>query len=61
MSDIYSQATKCVNEFIERADGNWREARGLWMEEYMNLPVGQQYEDYFHIVEHIFRAMGPRK
>jgi hypothetical protein len=59
VSDIYTQAIKAVNEFIERADGNWNEARGLWMEEVLEFPEDQLYTDYFHIMEHMFRAMSP--
>jgi len=33
MSDLNKQAVKCVNEFVERADGNWKGARKLWLVE----------------------------
>lgn len=58
-SDLTRQAVKCVNEFVERADGNWDKARLLWQEEYLGLPAGAYYDAYFFAVEDAFRSLRP--
>ena len=58
-SDLDKQAVKCVHEFIERADGNFRKAENLWHEELKWMPYGWKYKRYVHAVCEAFRAMRP--
>ena len=59
-SDLDKQAQKCVNEFVERADGNFRKAENLWHEELKWMPHGWKYKRYVHAVCEAFKAMRPR-
>lgn len=58
-SDLDKQAVKCVNEFIQRADGNFKRAENLWHEEIKSMPYGWRYKRYVHAVCEAFRAMRP--
>lgn len=58
-SDITKQAVKCVNEFVERADGNWKQARKLWCEEVGRMPYGYKYKQFVHEVELAFESLRP--
>lgn len=61
------QAVRCVNEFVERADGNWKEARKLWLVEVGEVmtehgdewcPPG--WTRWCYAMEHAFKEMEPR-
>jgi len=58
-TDLDRQAVKCVNEFVERADGNWKEAKSLWAQELQWMPYGWKYRRYVRAVFEAFKAMRP--
>ena len=54
---MQKQAEKCVNEFVERADGNLQEARKLWFAERDALPFGYKYKAYVHAMNYAFECL----
>lgn len=62
MSDLAKQATKCVNEFVERAGGNFGEAEKLWLAEMDALPHPKNayMKQYIYVVAQAFRIMRPK-
>lgn len=60
MSEQHRQAVKCVNEFVERADGNWNAALALWKEELAANPYGPKFAAYVHSVYRAFEEMAPK-
>lgn len=59
LSDLDRQAQKCVNEFVERAGGNWKAAKGLWCEELERMPYGWKYRRYVTAVFNAFVDLRP--
>lgn len=55
------QAVKCVNDFLSRADGNWRVARAMWREELDTLPYGPKFKPYVVAVNAAFKEMEPHE
>jgi hypothetical protein len=60
LCELDRQAQKCVNEFVERADGNWKRAKGLWCEELEWLPYNWKYKRYVKAVFRAFAELGPQ-
>lgn len=59
-SDLTKAAHKCVNEFVERAEGNWKMARALWKEELAANAYGPKFAHYVHEVYLAFDELAPR-
>lgn len=63
MAPLTKQATKVINEYVERFDGNWKDVRREMLTDLGAVPVVCQnsvaFKQWRHELERVYQAMRP--